>query len=110
MGGVGGLVNGRRWRFILKRICPFRRRALEALPERWFPGVRTTNTEASCEAFRRGDGGWRVVAFGDIKLAGGIMNYRNERTGYVFRNRPQERRAVLERDLDRFVAVIRPWF
>ena len=43
-----------------------------------------------------------------IKLSDEIMNYVNPRTGYNFRKRLEERRRILERDVDKFGAVIRP--
>jgi hypothetical protein len=53
---------------------------------------------------------WRlkVVGLDEIKLSMDIMNYTNEETGYNFRKRLEERKKILERDIDRFGAVIRP--
>ena len=53
---------------------------------------------------------WRLEAVGldRIKLSAEIMDYTNEETGYSFRKRLEERKGFLEREIDRFGAVIRP--
>lgn len=53
---------------------------------------------------------WRLVTMelGNIMLRDQIMNYTNEATGYNFRRRLQERVDHLNRDLDKFGAIIRP--
>lgn len=53
---------------------------------------------------------WRlsVVELSKIKLSERIMNYSNKETGYSFRVRLNEREKILERDIDKFGAVIRP--
>jgi len=45
---------------------------------------------------------------GKIKLSVDVMDYVNEETGYSFRTRLEERKRILEREIDRFGAVIRP--
>lgn len=49
-----------------------------------------------------------TVELESIKLSNQVMDYVNSRTGYNFRKRLEERRRALERDIDRFGAVIRP--
>ena len=63
---------------------------------RWLASIRT----------RR----WRLEAIEmtRIRLNPAVMNYKNKETGYDFRRRLQERQVILERDLDRYGAVIRP--
>ena len=63
---------------------------------RWLASIRT----------RR----WRLEAIEltQIKLNPAVMNYENKETGYNFRKRLRERKVILERDLDRYGAVIRP--
>lgn len=53
---------------------------------------------------------WRLeaVGLGKIKLSVDVMDYVNEETGYSFRTRLEERKRILEREIDRFGAVIRP--
>lgn len=53
---------------------------------------------------------WRldVLPMKAIRLSERIMNYHNSKTGYSFRQRLGERMKILERDLDRYSAVIRP--
>ena len=53
---------------------------------------------------------WRIaeVKLDDIRLSAQTMNFVNASTGYNFRKRLTERVALLNRDLDKFGAVIRP--
>ena len=53
---------------------------------------------------------WRleVTELSKVKLSAEIMDYANEETGYNFRKRLEERKKVLEREIDKFGAVIRP--
>ena len=53
---------------------------------------------------------WRlaITKLRDIVLSDQILDYVNEATGYNFRKRLRERISLLDRDLDRFGAVIRP--
>jgi hypothetical protein len=49
-----------------------------------------------------------VTSLDTIKLSEATINYTNTETGYNFRKRLEERKAILSRDLDKFGAVIRP--
>lgn len=53
---------------------------------------------------------WRldIVDLDKIKLSDRILNYVNDATGYNFRRRLEERKKNLERDIDRYGALIRP--
>jgi len=50
----------------------------------------------------------KMMKLNEIKLSDETMNSRNEKTGYDFRKRLEERVRLLERDIDRFGSVIRP--
>ena len=53
---------------------------------------------------------WRLEEIGlvKIRLSAAVMDYANEETGYNFRKRLEERKRTLEREINRFGAVIRP--
>ena len=60
------------------------------------------------ESIKKRRGKLIVVDLRSIVLNDKIMNYVNETTGYNFRKRLWERMSLLNRDLDKFGAVIRP--
>jgi hypothetical protein len=49
-----------------------------------------------------------VVELSRIKLSKRIMSYSNQKTGYSFRERLNERMRVLNRDIESLGAIIRP--
>jgi hypothetical protein len=53
---------------------------------------------------------WRLemIELGRIRLSDKIMNYVNSKTGYNFRSRLEVRKSIMNNDIDKFGAVIRP--